>query len=472
MRSKGLQATSSWYVIAASVGGLLAAILLAGVIGLLLNQRIESVTEQALEYDMEVEDEGDDLRVAVLEVRHYHRNLMFTGTSQGQIAEFEDAYAVLLEEINELEDLGIPEDKPQPGEIRTLAKEYYADFRPAVDRAENDRDAFVDAADRGLLRLEQMNEDAEELDDLGEDLSEDSLGKVDRTAATARLVLLGSVGALLLAGATLAYLTVRFFGELRRSYARQQEATEAAEKASQLKTNFIADVSHELRTPLTVLRGNAELGLAFEEDCSHGEVLDEIVKESKKMSSMVDDLLFLARSDADALPLKRKRIPITPFLKEVAGRSKILVEKRGARFEAKLSGRGEIVADAERLEQAVLVLVDNASKFSPKGETVTLSAAAERGELRVSVEDRGPGIPEEVLPHVFERFYRVDKSRERKRGGAGLGLSIAKTIVESHGGRVGAESHPGEGTRMSLYLPLVHTAGRETPERQLERKRG
>ena len=456
----------------ATVGGLLAAILLAGVIGLVLNQRIESVTQQALEYDMEIEDEGDDLRVAVLEVRHYHRNLMFTGTSQRQIAQFEEAYAELLEELDELEDLGIPEDKPQPDEIRTMAREYYADFRPAVDGAEDDRDAFTEAADRGLVQLDRINSDAEELDDLGEDLSEDSLGKVERTAATARLVLLGVLGALLLAGATLAYLTVRFVGELRRSYARQQEATEAAERASQLKTDFIADVSHELRTPLTVLRGNAELGLALEENCSHGEILDEIVKESRKMSSMVQDLLFLARSDSKALPLKQEVIPIAPFLEEVAGRAKILVEKRGARFEAELSGRGHIEADTERVEQAVLVFVDNASKFSPEGETITLSAATEDGELRISVEDRGPGIPEEVLPHVFERFYRVDKSRERKRGGAGLGLSIAKTIVESHDGRVEAESRPGEGTTMSLYLPLVRTEERGTPERHLEKERG
>ena len=456
----------------ATVGGLLAAILLAGVIGLVLNQRIESVTQQALEYDMEIEDEGDDLRVAVLEVRHYHRNLMFTGTSQRQIAQFEEAYAELLEELDELEDLGIPEDKPQPDEIRTMAREYYADFRPAVDGAEDDRDAFTEAADRGLVQLDRINSDAEELDDLGEDLSEDSLGKVERTAATARLVLLGVLGALLLAGATLAYLTVRFVGELRRSYARQQEATEAAERASQLKTDFIADVSHELRTPLTVLRGNAELGLALEENCSHGEILDEIVKESRKMSSMVQDLLFLARSDSKALPLKQEVIPIAPFLEEVAGRAKILVEKRGARFEAELSGRGHIEADTERVEQAVLVFVDNASKFSPEGETITLSAATEDGELRISVEDRGPGIPEEVLSHVFERFYRVDKSRERKRGGAGLGLSIAKTIVESHDGRVEAESRPGEGTTMSLYLPLVRTEERGTPERHLEKERG
>lgn len=156
----------------------------------------------------------------------------------------------------------------------------------------------------------------------------------------------------------------------------------------------------------------------------------------------------------------------------MAHRSKILIEKRGVCFEAELSVEGEIEADAGRIEQAVLVFADNASKFSPKGETITLSASTDGGELRVSAEDHGPGIPEEVLPHVFERFYRVDKSRERKRGGAGLGLSIAKTIVESHDGRVEAESRLGEGTRMSLYLPLTRTEGRATPGLRLERERG
>lgn len=132
MRPKSPQARS-WYFTIAAVGGLLTAIILAGVVGLLLNQRIENVTEQALRYDIEIEDEGDDLRVAVLEVRHYHRNLMFAGILRGQIAEFEEAYALLLEEIGELEDLSIPEDKPQSDEIRAMAREYYEDFRPAVD---------------------------------------------------------------------------------------------------------------------------------------------------------------------------------------------------------------------------------------------------------------------------------------------------------------------------------------------------
>jgi histidine kinase len=99
--------------------------------------------------------------------------------------------------------------------------------------------------------------------------------------------------------------------------------------------------------------------------------------------------------------------------------------------------------------------VDNAAKYSPDGGRVTLSAITESGELLIRVEDRGPGIPDEHLPHIFERFYRVDKARTRKQGGAGLGLSIAQTIAQAHGGRIEVESHVGEGTKMSLHLPLA-----------------
>jgi two-component system sensor histidine kinase VicK len=99
--------------------------------------------------------------------------------------------------------------------------------------------------------------------------------------------------------------------------------------------------------------------------------------------------------------------------------------------------------------------VDNAAKYGPKGGVITLTSSARSGELRVVVEDRGPGIPEEELPRIFERFYRLDKARSRKLGGAGLGLPIAKTIVEAHGGRVEAMSRLGKGTKMTLFLPLL-----------------
>jgi two-component system sensor histidine kinase ResE len=142
----------------------------------------------------------------------------------------------------------------------------------------------------------------------------------------------------------------------------------------------------------------------------------------------------------------------------------VLARERGAAFESTLlAGEGQLRVDPARIEQAVLILVDNAAKYGPTGGLVTLSSERDSaGQLRIEVEDRGPGIPSEELPHVFERFYRVDKTRTRQgdgqgpgQSGTGLGLPIARTIVQAHGGRIEVVSQPGEGTKASLYLPLL-----------------
>ena len=456
MRLLGEARERPWRVTMLAVGGLLVAILISGVVGLVLNRNIERVTEKALNYDVELEDEGDDLRVAVLEVRHYHRNIHFGGPSRTQIENFENAYAQLEEELGELEGLGVRDpEAPQPEELRGLAEEYYAGFRPAIDLYEEDRAAFTEASDRGLVLIDRMGQAGEELDKLGERQWEESLASVDQATATATVVLLLAIGSLLLAGVVLAYAAVRVVDELKRLYADQQATAEKLAAASRAKTDFLADASHELRTPLTVLRGNAEVGLALDGSGDHREILEEIVKESGRMTRMVEDLLFLARSDSTSLPLQKETVPTVSFLAELADRARALARERGARLETDFSGGGELELDGGRVEQAVLILVDNAAKCGPPGGTVTLSSETSSGRLRVTVADRGPGIPEEELPRVFERFYRMDKTRSRKLGGSGLGLPIANTIVEAHGGYIEAESRVGEGTKMSIYLPLV-----------------
>jgi two-component system, OmpR family, sensor histidine kinase VicK len=445
-----------WRVTMVAVGGLLVGIMIAGVVGLLLNRSVDRVTEQALNYDVELEDEGDDLRVAVLEVRHYHRNITFGGPSRTQIQNFEDAYAQLEEELNELEEIGVREpDAPQPEDLRRIAEEYYADFRPAIDLYETDRTAFTEASDRGLVRIDEMGQAGEELDELGEQRWEESLASVDEATATATVVLLAVIGGLLLVGVMLAYAAVRVVNELRRLYADQQAAAKQLADAAQAKTDFLADASHELRTPLTVLRGNAEVGLALGGTGDQKEILEDIVKESGKMTRMVEDLLFLARSDSASLPLEMEPVPVVPFLTELGERAAALARERGAKLETDLSGGGVLEMDQGRVEQAVLILVDNAAKYGPPGGKVSLSSEARSGDLRLTVADEGPGIPEEELTRVFERFYRMDKTRSRKLGGSGLGLPIANTIVEAHGGRIEAESRVGKGTSMSICLPLI-----------------
>jgi signal transduction histidine kinase len=148
-------------------------------------------------------------------------------------------------------------------------------------------------------------------------------------------------------------------------------------------------------------------------------------------------------------------VAAAPFLADLAGRAEVLARERGAALAAQLNGEGWLRIDPARIAQAVLVLVDNAAKYSPSGERIELTSWTDNQELHAEVSDRGPGIPAADLLHVFERFYRVDKVRGRNPGGAGLGLSIAKTIVEAHGGRVEAVSGVGEGTRMTIHLPLA-----------------
>lgn len=448
MRRLGDSRERIWWVTIAAVGGLLAAILVAGLVGLFFNRSVAEVTDEALRYDVELEDRGDDMRVAVLDVRHYHRNIMFSGPSRQAIEDFEGAYIVLQQEIDELEDLGVrSSEAPQPDQFRTMAEEYYDGFRPAIDLYDSDPQAFERASDQGLMQLEELEGMAQEIDELGEQVSADSLGQVDRANATAHVVLLLAIGLLLLVGMALAYAAIRVVTEFRRLYGRLAEASRA-------KTDFIADVSHELRTPLTVLRGNAELGLELDQAELRQEVLEDILKESSKMSKMVEDLLLLARSDASSLPLNIQPVSTVEFLMELSKRAETLAHERGNSLDAKVEGRGYLEIDSARIEQAVLILVDNASKYTLDGSRVTLSSRTEHAELIVEVADQGAGIPEAELPYIFDRFYRVDKARARKQGGSGLGLSIAKTIVEAHGGHMGAKSRVGEGTRMLIRLPL------------------
>jgi PAS domain S-box-containing protein len=239
-----------------------------------------------------------------------------------------------------------------------------------------------------------------------------------------------------------------------RDVSDRKRAEEALAEEARARTDFLAEVSHELRTPLTVIRGNAEVGMQLERGCAHEDILEEIVKESATMSRMVEDLLFLARSDSLSPPFELEPVAVEPFLDDLTKSAEALALEQGAPLTAALADEGWVRMDPTRIKQAVLALVDNAAKYGPKGEPVTLSSATPDGELSIEVGDRGPGIPEKDLPHVFERFYRVNGTPEP---GNGLGLSIAATIAEAHGGRIEARSRPGEGTRMSLYLPLLIT---------------
>jgi signal transduction histidine kinase len=234
-----------------------------------------------------------------------------------------------------------------------------------------------------------------------------------------------------------------------------QAFNEMLERLQQLfnaQQRLVADVSHEMRTPLTVIRGNVDLMRVM--GCSDVESLDALTRESERMTRLVNDLLLLSQADSGVLAMQFVQMDLAPLISDINRSAQVLAAGRltvDTTCEAGLA----LQADPDRLKQVLLNLVDNAIKHTPDGGTVRVEATRSYNNfIRVSVSDTGIGIPEEDLPYVFERFYRVDKSRSRANGGAGLGLSIAASIVQAHNGRTVVSSKPGEGTTFDVYLPV------------------
>lgn len=456
----------AWQVATVSMGALLVAIAVGGAVNLGINMRVKSITEQAIEIDVQLEDRSDDFRVAVLDMRHYHRNITFSGPSRLGLQDFDAAYFQMLSQLERLQELEIVDSRmPDLERLRQQAETYYAEFRPVIDLHTTDPSAFDLASDLGLLRLSELEEAGRILDHLGEQRAAAAMGSVEVAADSAQTILLVVLGMLTLAGMGLAYLTIRTVRE-------QQRVSAELSRALQLKNDFIADASHELRTPLTVLRANAELARDLDRSWANVDLLEEIMDESDRMTRLVSDLLFLASSDAGSLPLEVEIVDIGPFMTKLAERAQTLAVNHKNTLRINLQASGLVEIDGARIEQAVLILVDNAGKYSSEGSSIMLRTVVRDAAAQIVVVDEGMGIPKNDLPYVFERFYRVDKSRSRKQGGTGLGLAIARSIIEAHGGRIEAESEAGKGTTMRIYLPLADpspTARKRVEQRLLKR---
>ena len=213
---------------------------------------------------------------------------------------------------------------------------------------------------------------------------------------------------------------------------------------------FIADISHELRTPLTTIRGNVDLMRrmkAFDEPS-----LDAIQAESDRMARMVGDLLLLAQADAGQ-PIRRERVELDTLMLEVYRQMRPMAQ--GIELSIGEEDQAVILGDADRVKQLIINLVDNAIKYTPPGGQVTLGLRCSNGSAVLTVADTGLGIPAEDVPHIFERFYRVDKARSRAAGGTGLGLSIVQWIAQAHGGGIEVQSQAGQGTTFTVTLPLA-----------------
>lgn len=232
------------------------------------------------------------------------------------------------------------------------------------------------------------------------------------------------------------------------------EMLDRLSKLFHAQQRLIADVSHEMRTPLTVIRGNVDLLRAM--GCADEESLDALTRESDRMTRLVGDLLLLSQADAGVLPMHFHNVNLNQVVSDIERSGQVLSAGR-VNVSAHVEPDLVIQADADRLKQVLLNLLDNAIKHTPDGGQVRIEAVRSYNNyVRISVSDTGVGIPEKDLPYVFERFYRVDKSRSRANGGSGLGLSIAHSIVQAHNGRIVVSSKPGAGTTFDVYLPVQH----------------
>ncbi len=238
------------------------------------------------------------------------------------------------------------------------------------------------------------------------------------------------------------YLAQRALVPIRESWEKQQQ--------------FVADASHELRTPLAVIQANTELLLRHPDHSIEQEsgYIATILKESKRINKLITSLLTFARSDSNQMEIQAKPVAMDLLIGECVQQFAPLMSLKQIEIKLDLETALEMHADEERIHQLLVILMDNALKYTPEQGVISISAHKSAHAVNVSIEDTGVGIPESDLPYIFERFFRSDKIRSRTDGSMGLGLSIAHWIVDRHGGKIRAESKLGKGTRMFVHFPL------------------
>jgi two-component system phosphate regulon sensor histidine kinase PhoR len=225
-------------------------------------------------------------------------------------------------------------------------------------------------------------------------------------------------------------------------------------RLERVRQDFIGNISHELRTPIASLKAIVEtlLNGAITDKNVAEDFLQRMQIETDKLAQMVDELSELSRIESGELSIRLEPVDVAGVVKKVAGRLRAQADR--ARLNLNLDILPElprVIGDEDRIEQVLVNITHNAIKFTPENGSITISSKAEGNMVSISVSDTGIGIPEDDLPHIFERFYKVDKARSG--GGTGLGLSIAKHIVRAHGGDISVESEEGKGSTFTFRLP-------------------
>jgi heavy metal sensor kinase len=245
--------------------------------------------------------------------------------------------------------------------------------------------------------------------------------------------------------------------ELRRLTEQVNLMLDRIETSVKRITQFTADASHDLRTPLALIRTSAELALRRpRSDSEYREALARILATSEETSELIEQLLMVARADANVAQLNLEPTDLHPVLEAAGQKANVLASAKSLGFSQSLIHIARpVVANEAALERLFLTVLDNAVKYTAPGGRVALTLSLHESQAIIEVHDTGIGIAAKDLPHVFERFYRADQARSRETRGSGLGLSIAKWIAESHNGSIDLESTPGQGTKVTIRLPLL-----------------
>ncbi len=268
--------------------------------------------------------------------------------------------------------------------------------------------------------------------------------KAQEAALALLLTLLLAIGGSLLgAGLGGLFLANRALAPARLAWSNQQR--------------FIANAAHELRTPLTLLRADAEVLLRGRKrlEAEDAALLEDIVAEANHMATIANNLLTLARLDSGSIHREHEVLGLAELAREGTRRVQAFAEQGGITVQEENANDPYVIGDPMLLEQALLVLLDNAIKYNRQGGRVFVRTAERDEQALLEVRDTGIGIASEHLPHLGERFYRVDKARSREAGGTGLGLSIARSIAVAHGGTLTISSVSGQGTTVTFALPLA-----------------
>ena len=229
---------------------------------------------------------------------------------------------------------------------------------------------------------------------------------------------------------------------------------QALQRNEDLRRRFMADVSHELRTPIAVLRAGLE---ALEDGVRPltRESVASLQGEVAALGKLVEDLYQLALADVGALTYRKEPVEVAEVLEQATEPFASRLAERGLSFQKQFTSDLKVMADADRLAQAFRNLLENSARYTDAGGKVRVTARKNGSGVKIDFEDSAPGVPADTLPHLFERFYRVEGSRSRANGGAGLGLSIVRSVVEAHGGAIEAGASSLGGVRVTITLPVA-----------------